>query len=143
MNRAVRTVEPGTSVGEVARVMVLNRIAGVFVTEGGRLLGVVSEKDILRALYPSYMEFVDTPESHMDFEEMEERYNEIKGLRAERLMTKTIVSVTPETPILRAASLMVLHKVRRLPVLEADGGVVGVVSQGDVHMAVFERQFLR
>ena len=56
-------------------------------------------------------------------------------------MTKRPVTVTPETPILKAASLMILRKVRRLPVVDGDGQLVGIASQGDVHMAVFEKHF--
>jgi CBS-domain-containing membrane protein len=141
MTTGVKTVEPNEPVALVARIMALKRISGVPVTDGGRLVGVLSEKDILRAMYPSYKEFTDSPLKHMDFKEMERRYSELEGMRAENLMTRNVASVIPETPILKAASMMILRKVRRLPVVDDEGKVVGIVSQGDVHRAVFERQF--
>ncbi len=141
MNTGVKTVEPNEPVASVARIMALKRISGVPVTDGGRLVGVLSEKDILRAMYPCYKEFTDSPLEHMDFEEMERRYSELKGMRAGNLMSRNVASVTPGTPILKAASMMILRKVRRLPVVDDEGSVVGIVSQGDVHRAVFERQF--
>jgi CBS domain-containing protein len=142
MSTSVQTVEQTAPVAEVARIMALKRVAGVPVMKEGVLVGVVSEKDILRAMYPSYKDFTASPVNHMDFEEMEGRYAEIKGLLAESVMTNHPVTVSPETPILKAASLMILRKVRRLPVVDGDGRLVGIVSQGDVHMAVFEKHFL-
>jgi CBS domain-containing protein len=141
MNTGVKTVELNEPVASVARIMALKRISGVPVTDRGRLVGILSEKDILRAMYPSYKEFTDSPLECMDFEEMERRYCQLKDMRAGSLMTRKVAWVTPGTPILKAASMMILRKVRRLPVVDDDGSIVGIVSQGDVHRAIFERQF--
>jgi CBS domain-containing protein len=118
MNTGVKTVELNEPVASVARIMALKRI-----------------------MYPSYKEFTDSPLECMDFEEMERRYCQLKDMRAGSLMTRKVAWVTPGTPILKAASMMILRKVRRLPVVDDDGSIVGIVSQGDVHRAIFERQF--
>ena len=56
------------------------------------------------------------------------------------LMTRHVVTTEPEMPVLRAASLMPVHRVRRLPVIAA-GRLVGIVSLGDVHQGIFRKHF--
>jgi CBS domain-containing protein len=48
-----------------------------------------------------------------------------------------VQTVTPDTPLLEAAGLMVLWHIRRLPVVEG-GKLVGIVSQGDVYQSIFK-----
>jgi CBS domain-containing protein len=50
----------------------------------------------------------------------------------EQVMTRSVITVTPETPISEVARLLVDHAISGLPVVDADGRVVGVVSEGDV-----------
>jgi CBS domain-containing protein len=45
-------------------------------------------------------------------------------------------------PILKAASLMILKKIRRLPVVDK-GKIVGIVSQGDIHQAIFKKNLIK
>jgi len=142
MKTSVKTITADEPVENVARMMVLSRIAGVPVVEDGVVIGMVSEKDILRSMYPSYQDFVDSPVGNMNFEEMEERYKEVRCIKVSEIMSKKMITARPDTPILKASSLMILNKVRRLPVVEADGKLVGIVSQGDIHMAVFEKHVL-
>ena len=56
-------------------------------------------------------------------------------------MTHSVASVSPDMPILRAASMMWVRKIRRIPVIE-NNKVVGIISMGDVHKAVFQESLL-
>lgn len=141
MTAKVKTAPPEASIADVARLMVLNRISGIPVVDNGILMGIVSEKDVLRSIYPSYQEFIESAASTRNLEEMEERYQDVTRMKAKTIMTKAVATVSPDTPILKAASLMIRKKVRRLPVVDDQERVVGIVTQGDVHLAVFERQF--
>jgi CBS domain-containing protein len=138
MNRKVLTVRSDESVAKVAALICLNNISGVpVVNEENRLVGIVSEKDILRAMYPSYTEFHDDPVRSRDFEDMETRYPNVVHLKVEEVMTSKVITASPHDPVLKAASAMILRKVRRLPVVE-EGELVGIISQGDIHQAIFK-----
>jgi CBS-domain-containing membrane protein len=52
-------------------------------------------------------------------------------MRAADVMTQTVISVQPETTILQAADLMLAHRISGLPVVDGDGHVVGIVTEGD------------
>jgi CBS domain-containing protein len=53
-------------------------------------------------------------------------------MTVEEIMTRAVITVSPETPIHEAARLMVEHRVSGLPVVDADGRVVGLISDGDL-----------
>ena len=53
-------------------------------------------------------------------------------------MVRELITAAPETDLLRLASLMAVKKIRRIPIVEG-GRLLGIVSQGDVHRAIFER----
>src|SRR3954454_3013744 len=52
-------------------------------------------------------------------------------MRARQIMTRSVVTVTPETPILEAADIMLQRHVSALPVLDPAGKLVGIISEGD------------
>jgi CBS domain-containing protein len=54
----------------------------------------------------------------------------------EDIMTRDVITVSPATPIHEAASLMVEHRVSNLPVIDAEGRLVGIVSRADLIRAL-------
>jgi len=52
-------------------------------------------------------------------------------MRAHQIMTRQVITVTPETPILDAVNIMLQRHVSGLPVVDATGKLIGVVSEGD------------
>ena len=68
-------------------------------------------------------------------------YSSVLGKTVDDLMTRVVATVSPDMPILRAASIMWLHKIRRIPVTE-NNKLVGILSMGDVHKAVFQESLL-
>jgi CBS domain-containing protein len=67
---------------------------------------------------------------------MEQNYPEVLGKKAEEIMARNPLTVSPETPILVAASYMGLKNFRRLPVTD-HGKLIGMVSIGDIHRGLF------
>jgi len=136
MTKAVKTAMPDTLVREVAVIMCFNKISGLPVVDGeGRLAGMISEKDILWGMFPSLAESVRLP-SVADFEALEKEYKDVLNLRVAELMTSKVFTVNPDMPVLRAATIMFRNRIRRIPVAN-DGKLVGIVSVGDVHKAIF------
>ncbi|MEU6357548.1 CBS domain-containing protein [Streptomyces sp. NPDC047072] len=113
MTAAPVTVEPQTSVTAVARIMRDQDLGAVLVTDGDRLRGLVTDRDLV---VRSLAEGGDPEETT------------VAGACSDDLVT-----VGPEDDLDRAIALMREHSVRRIPVVE-DGRPVGVVSLGDAAM---------
>ncbi|MDA8390944.1 MAG: CBS domain-containing protein [Gammaproteobacteria bacterium] len=142
MTKTVKTARPKTRIRDVAIVMCFNRISGLpVVEEDGSLVGVISEKDVLRAMYPKVDEalrLAQTPH----FEELESEYRDVLNLHVEDLMSHRVFTVAPGDAILRAVSVMFAHKIRRIPVAVGNK-LEGILSIGDVHKAIFKETFDR
>jgi CBS domain-containing protein len=140
MSRSVRTVTPETPLIEVVSVMCLFRFSGMPVVEAGsdsnKLVGFVAERDVLHRLFPSLDDLMEAGAS-VDYDKMMGKYKGVMNLKVGDLMTEKVITVQPDMHILRAATIMVQNRFRRIPV--ADGGiVVGMLSLGDVHKAIFQ-----
>lgn len=107
----VITTDPDRTLLEVVRTLVRHDIGATVVVEEGRPVGIVSERDILRLTARAH-EALDTT-------------------RAEALMTRDLVTASPEDDLDRVMNLMTNHRVRHLPILEGER-LVGIVSIGDV-----------
>jgi CBS-domain-containing membrane protein len=127
MSTNVITTRPETSLREVARMLIANRISGLPVTEDHRLLGVVSESDIVMKI-----EGPDAPEEgQLSRLLRRSRRRHLEAVTAAEAMTSPCVTIEPWVSIWAAASLMMEHEVNRLPVI-ADGEVIGIVSRADI-----------
>lgn len=106
------------------------------VDDEGKLLGLVAVRDVMIPLYPNYGDYIHDNVHSRDFEEMEEGYLEVMGKTAGDIMTKNPLTVSPNDPVLQAASYMGLKHFRRIPV-EENGKLVGMISMGDVNRGLF------
>ncbi len=136
MTRTPKTVTPDTKLLEVVSLMCLFRYSGLPVVEDGKLLGIIAEKDVLHRMFPTLEEVMDGM-SAPDYDSMMLQYKDVVNLLVSDLMTPNVITVGPDMHILRAATIMARHKFRRIPV--ADGGqLVGMLSLGDIHKAIFQ-----
>jgi len=109
------------------------------VEDDGKLIGLVAVRDVMIPLYPQYGDYVHDNVHSRDFVEMEEGYPGVLKIKVEDVMSKNPLTVSPDDPILEAASYMGLKHFRRIPV--ADGGkLVGIVSIGDINRGLFFNQ---
>lgn len=106
------------------------------VGEQQELLGIVTVRDVLLPLYPNYGDYVHDKVRARSFLDMEEGYPKVLSQQVEEIMTRNPYTVSPDTPVLEAASYMGLRSFRRIPVAE-DGKLVGVVSIGDINRGLF------
>ena len=129
MTRDVVTVRPDTPFTEIVRLMETRRISGVPVLHpDGHVLGVVSESDLLAK------ERFKSPDPAHRFEsglQLRER-DRAEAVKAAELMTTPARTVTQDVSIVEAARLMADTRCNRLPVVDRDGRLVGVVSRGDL-----------
>ncbi|WP_108651784.1 CBS domain-containing protein [Dongshaea marina] len=140
MSRAVKSVSPETSLQEVASLMCLQRFSSIPVIDSqGILTGVIAERDILKFLFPDIKDLMESP-SAINFQALEQDYRKIFSMTAAELMSKQVISVTPDYPLLKAVAVMARHNFRRIPVTQ-EGVLVGMVSMGDIHRATFIKSF--
>ena len=100
----------------------------VFVVDNeGNLVGVVTEADLIKVLIPKYLSFDKFLISAMNENYFEHKCVESRALPVTEIMTKTVLSVQADDTVIHAASLMVMNKVRTLPVMD-DSKVVGTVN---------------
>jgi len=130
------TVAPDLTVTEAARLMVDNRIGALPVLESGKLIGIVTEGDLImqdvKLEFPTYLHLIDGfilyPPATARFE------SELKKAVAadvRAVMTVDPITVQAGASVEDAATLLVEREVSRLPVLDGDK-LVGVVSKSDI-----------
>lgn len=106
MTKRVVTVSPCTSVEELTELLAGKKISGVpVIDEKKQVVGIATEADVL---------------AHPEAETIEE------------LMTKRVISVTPDTPIEEIAKVLAKKKIKRVPVIDEKGKLVGIVSRADI-----------
>ena len=125
MTTRVITARPSTGYKELARLLNEHAVSALpvvdVVGDERRLVGIVSEADLLAKKGPKY------PEARSRGDEARE-----EALTAADLMTSPAVTVQPGDSLAQAARLMHRKKVKRLPVMNAKGRLVGVVSRSDL-----------
>ncbi len=142
MNQSVKTAKSDTQIKDIASMMCINKISGLPIVDGNNaLVGIISEKDILKALFPDVATVME--EGKTDFESIESDYKNVLNKTAGDLMTKTVASVTPKMPLLKAASMMCVKNIRRIPVTDDNNILAGIISIGDVHKAIFQENLLK
>lgn len=121
------TITADTPITDALRIMRQSQVRRLPVLdEEGRLVGIVSEKDLLYAS-PS-------PTTSLSIYEM---HYMLSQLRVTELMTADVMTVAPDTPLEEAARIMVDNKIGGLPVMEGDK-LVGIITETDVFKVFLE-----
>ena len=136
MQTNVDYVTPVTSVKEVAKLIFIHGINGVPVLDKKTIVGMVTERDILEHFYPTLEEYMEDPVHEADFEKMEDKVDEILDMPAKKIMNRRITTIGPDQPILKAQSTMFVKKVGRLPVVDKNKNLIGIVTKSDIFTAI-------
>jgi CBS-domain-containing membrane protein len=134
MTTDVVTADRNMSCKQAAKLMTGRRVSAIpVVTKGGRVIGVVSEADVLRKTERRSWRWGNglSGRARRDRAKAQAR-------TAAELMTSPAITIGPDAALSAAARLMQAHHIRRLPVVNAAGDLVGIVSRRDL-MKVFLR----
>lgn len=136
MTRQVITVRPDIAVRDIINVMKQYHITTVPVVEGDQLVGIVSESDLLMketpVHVPAYISFLDSIIPLQSLQHLEEELRKLVGSQARHVMTSPVETVGETDTTTTAAALMTEKKLLSLPVVDARGKLIGIVSQGDI-----------
>ena len=135
MTAEVVSVERSTPVLDVARLMVEHAISGIPVVESGRVIGMVTERDIVAQEMemdaPAYGTFLDAV-FKFPWDKSDEELRLILATTAGELMSSEVVTVSPATTVRDAAGLMYKRRLNPLPVVDEQGRLIGIVSRSDI-----------
>ena len=109
----VLTIGKDATVLEAALLMNEHRVGALVVTEAGRIVGMFTERDVLRRVVGERRDPVTTPVS--------------------TVMSTEVVCCTPETSVEEARGAMKNRRIRHLPVADGDGKILGLISIGDLN----------
>jgi len=142
MTSPVITVGPDTAVRHIAGLLFEHRISAVPVLENGKLVGIVSEADLLhrheigtdRSTRSWWLQLFSADRSIGD-------YVKSHATRARDIMTRNVVSVTPNTSVAQIATLLENRGVKRVPVLDGER-LAGIVSRSNLVQALAAKRRL-
>jgi CBS domain-containing protein len=143
MNPDVVYFSPEDTVFDVAKTLSERNISGAPVVENGKVVGVISESDIVKFMrtklkaerpheLPSLsllvLDIIKTGKKYVD---MKKEVRLISSVKVKGLMNKNIVSIEPDASVFDAANLIEKYDINRLPVVEK-GRLVGIVARADL-----------
>lgn len=114
MTTPTRTVRPDIAMDEASRIMIRYGVDGLLVTENNKIEGVVSRRDIDQATH-----------------------HKLGHAPVSGFMSRPVLTIAPETPLSKIQEIMVKEDVGRLPVLDKEGNLLGLVSRPDVLKTVY------
>jgi CBS domain-containing protein len=112
-NKQVATIDPDASLDQLLAILAEKKIGALVVSSDGRSIeGIVSERDIVRA--------------------MPGQLGSLGSLRVRDMMTAEVITCVPETTVAELMALMTDMRIRHVPVVDAEGSLASIVSIGDV-----------
>jgi CBS domain-containing protein len=134
MTTVVVTVDASSTLYDATVAFAVNGISGApVIDENGRLVGVLSETDILA--------FVKTlQEEILKDEKLAGVYRDISGKSVREIMSEDVLTVSPNTSVMEAIDLMIKRDVNRVPVVDHDK-IVGIVTKGDIIWSLYKDKF--
>ncbi|MDB9496119.1 CBS domain-containing protein [Spirulina major CS-329] len=135
------TVTPQTSLREAIQLLAEKQISGLpVVDDAGMLVGVLSDADLMwqetGADPPPYIMFLDSVIFLQNPARYEQELHKSLGQTVGEVMTKKPITAQPDQSLRDAARIMHEKHVRRLPVVDANGQIVGILSHGDIIRAM-------
>lgn len=138
MVRDVFSIKPLDNAEDALRLLLKKSISGLPVVDAqGKLVGMFTEKDVLKYILPSYIDRVGKFVYEENPKAVRQKILSLSGLKVKDLMRQDVVTVDEETSLCQIAHLMLTQKARRIPVLNRAKEVAGIVAREDILKALF------
>ncbi len=130
MTKEVVSVRKDTGLDEIVKLLSERRISGLPVVDDARIVvGIVTEADILSMAGLKKGHTFKDILRHVIGEPLPGHRT---GNKAEEIMTSPAITITPERSVSEAAAVLDERKIKRLPVVDGSGKLVGIISRGDI-----------
>lgn len=117
------TCEVSTPLRLAAQLMADHDCAAVPITDSGRLVGIITDRDVACRGTA--------------------RFEEAGSMPVQRFMSRPVLTISPDEPIEKAVELMEENAIHHLPVIDASGALLGIVAQSDLGRRMTNREFGR
>ncbi len=143
MIRVSDHLAPDATVGEAVNVLISARrgengtgVKGLAVLdEAGKLIGILTMRDILKAVFPTYMSFMNLGDFAWDGM-LEEMAGKVAGKKVQDVMSKDVMTVHEEAPLMECVDHMLKGNIKRLPVVDESNRMVGMLYEKDIFLAI-------
>ncbi len=137
MVKEVIAIQKDASVEELSRLLIENNISGVPVVDSkGKLAGIATEGDLIikdsDLHFPRYFKLLDSIIYLESLNRFKKNLKKYLGTKVEDVMTAKVRTVKLATPVSEAANLMIKHNINRLPVMDEQNDMVGIVTRADI-----------
>ena len=138
MNKKVHTIRPDSSLKECAEVLKKTGVNGLVVTEGEKVVGIITKTYLFKVILPRYPENFEEEKHMSDVEYIEERVDKLFNMQVKDIMGSPPIKLNSKAPIIRAGSMMLLRRVKQIPIVDKEK-LVGIVTLTDIIHNVSER----
>ncbi|MCM8784135.1 MAG: CBS domain-containing protein [Candidatus Omnitrophica bacterium] len=133
MSKEVKSLSPEMSIREALNLLLQMGISGLPVIDAEeKLVGMFTEKEVLKVVLPSYWERVGKFVYDDNPKVIRKKIEELKNHKVAEVMRREVISVNEDTALCEVARIMLTEKVRRIPVLDKDKKVVGIIAREDI-----------
>lgn len=144
MTKEVLTVHEDDTVEKCANILSTQNLSGLpVVDDAGKVIGIVTEGDLIRRASriegPPVLEvlgglfYLESPKQFMD------KIKNSMGSTARQIMTEDVVTISPDKEVEYAATLLVRKKIKRLPVVDKEGNLIGIIARKDIMNYLFNK----
>ena len=133
MSKDVVSIKPEDNARDALSLLFKMQISGLpVIDDKRRLVGMFTEKDILSQILPSYLEKIGRFVYEENPKSIKKKFQDLTNLPVSQLMRKDVITIDEEASLCEVARLMLTQKVRRIPVLDKNKKVVGIIAREDI-----------
>lgn len=132
MDRDLTALTEDTSLAEAIEVLSIHRISSAPVVDlDGKVVGILSEKDIVRAALPGYFELLQDSTFIPDLGQFRFRLRRVSREAVKKYMTKKVITFTENDSDFHVAMILIKNNIKRAPVVR-DGALAGMINRADL-----------
>ena len=133
MTRDIAHLSPDATAKEAVEILQKKEISGLPVIDAnGKLVGMFTEKDVLAYILPSYIEKVGRFVYQENPKATKRKFTQLGHVKVSGLMRHEVVTIGEDVTLCEVAKMMLTQKVRRIPVVDKEGRVIGIVARCDI-----------